>query len=67
MNEQEHKQRHAELHKALDELVTDFITATSASFKGLRGTSVLELMQWSGNQAEGPDHEVRGEGTEEKK
>jgi len=46
-----HKERHAELHKMLDELVADFIMHTS---KRPSTSSVLELMQWSADQVDYP-------------
>mgnify|MGYP001580647522 CR=1 FL=1 len=53
MTEAEHQQRHAELHRSLDELVTDFITHTKCLPST---TTVLELMQWSSEQTVSPSH-----------
>lgn len=48
---EEHRKRHVQLHKALDELVADFIghNATALPSK----TTILELMQWSNKQTRG--------------
>jgi len=51
MNEKEHKGRHEELHKYLDELVADFIQNTGAI---LSKTTVIELMDWSFAQTKKP-------------
>ena len=46
-----HKARHKELHRALDELVADFIRHT----QGLPSkTTLLTFMQWSSEQCENP-------------
>jgi len=48
MEHEEHKIRHQQLHNELDELVADMVMTT----KMLPGsTTVLELMQWSYQQA----------------
>lgn len=47
MTKAQHKKRHVELHKALDELAADFITDTS---RLPSKTSVMELMLWSQEQ-----------------
>ncbi len=47
MTPEEHKARHVELHRALDELIADWIGSTTK----LPSTStVLELMEWSHGQ-----------------
>ena len=51
LSEGEHKLRHAQLHKALDELVGDFINHTGG-FPSK--TTVLELMKWSYEQTKNP-------------
>lgn len=57
MNTEEHKKRHAELHKALDELLADWIGAT----EGMPSkSSILELVKWSHAQTENPDHNNDG-------
>ena len=49
--EKEHKERHVELHKMLDELVADFLSQTN----GLPSkTTVMELMKWSYEQTVAP-------------
>jgi len=51
MTNEEHIERHKELHQALDELLADFIQHTSALPSK---TTVLELMQWSHAQTIDP-------------
>ncbi len=50
----EHIKRHKELHKALDELVADFINLTE---KLPTQTTLMELMEWSYKQTIEPDTE----------
>ena len=54
MTPEEHKARHVELHKALDELFADFIAAhpTEHSFTKM---PIMRLLQWSNLQATAPD------------
>jgi hypothetical protein len=47
MTPEEHKQRHEKLHKALDELLKDFIVHTG---KMPSKTSLIEFLSWSGDQ-----------------
>lgn len=54
MTTEEHKQRHIELHQALDELVADFVNHTE---KLLSTTTVMELVQWSYQQTQNPDED----------
>lgn len=49
--EQEHKERHVELHRALDELVADFFRHTG---KFPSDTSLMSLMEWSHQQSLSP-------------
>ena len=51
-----HQKRHTELHKALDELMADWIdhNMTHGSNKGLSNTSIMELMPWSYEQTKKP-------------
>jgi hypothetical protein len=49
MTDQEHKQRHIELHKALDELFADYI-AHHINKHGFTSMPVLELAAWSQKQ-----------------
>ena len=51
ISEQEHKERHVELHKKLDELLADFIEQTG---KTPSHTTVMELLQWSYEQTQTP-------------
>ncbi len=55
MTPAEHLKKHKELHRALDELLTDFIQHTE---KLPSKTTLMEFLQWSGNQIqeEGPNH-----------
>lgn len=48
MTKKEHKNRHLELHKALDELVADFLSHNK--FKLPSSTTLYELMKWSHGQ-----------------
>lgn len=50
---EEHKQRHAELHAALDELLADWLTQTG---KLPSKATIWELIEWSHNQTLDPDH-----------
>ena len=51
MTPEEHKARHIELHKNLDELVADFITHTE---KLPSKTNLFEFMKWSHMQTLNP-------------
>jgi len=51
ITEEEHIKKHKELHKALDELVADFVTQTS---KLLSQTSVMALLEWAHKQTVKP-------------
>lgn len=57
MTHEEHKQRHAELNQALDELVADFITQTG---KIPSQTTVMELMTWAHDQMLNPTDPGKG-------
>lgn len=48
---EEHKQRHLELHKMLDELGADFIRHTD---KLPSKSTIMELMTWSFEQTKNP-------------
>jgi len=54
LTKKEHKERHIELHKAVDELVADFITHTG---KLPSQASLLDLMSWSHEQTLNPTEE----------
>jgi len=64
MNEQEHQERHKQLHNSLDELVADFIHCTKNL---LSGTSIMVFLLWAGKQSMEVDHPDPGEEEEEKK
>ncbi len=51
MTHEEHKERHVELHKMLDELVTDFISHTGNLPSK---TTLMDLMKWSYEQTKNP-------------
>lgn len=54
MTEAFHRERHRQLHRALDELIADFIDKTG---KMPSDTTVMELMEWSHRQTLKPDTE----------
>lgn len=51
MSQEEHKARHVELHKKLDELLADFIEQTG---KTPSETTVMEFLTWSFEQTKQP-------------
>jgi hypothetical protein len=51
LDKQEHRERHAELHRALDELASDYMIHTG---RPLSDTTVLELVEWSHEQTKKP-------------
>jgi len=51
MSQEEHKARHVELHKNLDELLADFIERTG---KTPSHTTVMEFLTWSFEQSKQP-------------
>ncbi len=51
MDKEEHKQRHIELHKGLDELLADYMKHTK---KLISDTTLFQLMEWSFNQTKNP-------------
>ncbi len=51
MSQEVHAQRHKELHKALDELLADFILQTG---KMPSRTTLFEFMEWSHGQTINP-------------
>lgn len=57
MEKNEHIIRHKELHKALDELIADWITQT-----GRRPSEgkIIDLMTWSHEQTINPTEEKNG-------
>ena len=54
MNLEEHKKRHEELHRSLDELVADMISETPMLPSE---TTVMELIRWSYQQTVCPTKE----------
>lgn len=54
MTEAEHRERHLQLQRALDELIADFIDKTG---KIPSLSTVMELMEWSHQQTIEPDTE----------
>lgn len=52
MNDEEHLNRHKELHKYYDELVADYIFSEK---KILSKTNLMELMIWSYQQKNKPE------------
>jgi len=61
MTPEEHRTRHAELHRALDELTADWIGSTGSLPSK---STVLDLIQWSHAQTLQPDP-IPGEGVVE--
>jgi len=53
MTGQEHMDRHAELHRKLDELLADWFEHTDARPST---STVLDLIKWSHAQSEGTNH-----------
>ena len=60
LTKEEHKQRHIELHKYLDELLADFIKHTG---KLLDETNLTTFLDWSYQQTQNPT-EYLGKGNE---
>jgi hypothetical protein len=56
MTKQEHIKRHSELHRALDELLADFIGSTG--FLPSQST-IMDLVEWSYRQTTEPDEPKR--------
>ena len=54
-----HLKRHQILHKALDELIAEFIMHGGGK---INESTVYNLMEWSAKQLDGPDHPIRSEG-----
>ena len=55
MNQEEHRQRHVELHASFDELFADWIEHTKLSTYTTQ--PIIELLEWSHQQTIEPDHE----------
>ncbi len=56
MTKCEHKERHKQLQKMLDELVADYIIQSG---KRLGNSTIMELMTWSIGQVENPTELVK--------
>ncbi len=56
MAPEEHKSRHIELHKCLDELAADFCRQTG---KLPSLASIMDLIQWSHGQTEEPTEDLK--------
>ena len=54
MDREEHIKRHKELHKALDELVADFISHNKVGDYLPSKVTVMRLIQWSCEQTYDP-------------
>jgi hypothetical protein len=52
-DKESHRQRHIELHQALDELAADWI-AQQPRGKLFSNTTIMELLQWSFEQTKEP-------------
>ena len=52
MTKADHKKRHEELHRALDELTADFMMHTNSLPSQ---TTIIRLMEWSHQQCQNPD------------
>lgn len=52
----QHKQRHVELHKAVDELFADFIK-NHPNLPSYINLPIVDLIIWSAQQTNKPDHE----------
>ena len=57
MTEQEHHERHKELHRSLDELLADFITHSGLNGR-FTSRPIMELLDWAHKQAKQPDHKI---------
>ena len=55
MKNKKHRQRHIELHNALDELVADYIVQAD---KLPSESTIMDLMKWSYVQTVKPDHKA---------
>lgn len=51
MTPKQHKRRHEELHRALDELLADYLQQHHALPSNI---SVMDLLQWSHEQTQNP-------------
>lgn len=60
MKLEEHKARHEELHRALDELVADFIEQKPNGEYLPSKVSIMKLIEWSHSQTLNPTGEKDG-------
>ncbi len=58
MTHDEHRQRHVELHKKLDELLADYLVHNPD--KGLTNSTIVDLMLWSAAQTKKPVERTGG-------
>ena len=58
---EEHRARHVQLHKYLDELVADFLTHNPSRLPSK--TTLMEFMQWTYQQTINPDTPEEETGT----
>ncbi len=58
MTPEQHKKRHEELHKALDELFADYITHHPDQ-RGFINMPLIDLLDWSAKQTACPDHQEK--------
>jgi hypothetical protein len=56
VTQEEHQEHHKALHRALDELVADWLASDRDS--SIYRNSVLNLLLWSSKQTEGPFHDA---------
>lgn len=54
MTKEEHKTRHEELHRSLDELLADYIGHHKYPRKPLTEISIIEFLTWSASQVKEP-------------
>lgn len=55
MTQEQHQERHLQLHKSLDELAADWLQHQPLnSDKRFSNTTIMELMQWSHQQTIDP-------------
>ncbi len=56
LTREEHIARHVDLHRAIDELVADFIRHTN---RRPNATTLMEFMEWSHQQTQNPTEPKR--------
>jgi len=59
MTPEEHKKRHVELHKALDELFADYISHHPIYTTGFLSTPIEKLLKWAHEQTLNPTEPVK--------